>query len=88
MIRFNAFGDDQQAARNWFNTYEPTEQRIETFDGLDYVASYGDLINAFGTNGRRRFWRQSRRHADRGGLGRSSEQTGRRRQHRGNAEPG
>ena len=26
------------------------EGRTTTFDGLDYIASYGDLINAFGAN--------------------------------------
>jgi hypothetical protein len=46
-----AFGTNQQAAQNWFNTSEPTEQRVETFDGLDYVASYADLINAFKSAG-------------------------------------
>jgi hypothetical protein len=46
-----AFGLDQQAMQNWYNTHEPTEQRIETFDGLDYVASYPDLINAFASAG-------------------------------------
>jgi hypothetical protein len=47
----NAFGTNQQAAQNWYNTYEPIENRVETFDGLDYVASYGDLINAFKSAG-------------------------------------
>ena len=37
--------------QNWYNTREPIENRGETFDGLDYVASYGDLINAFGAAG-------------------------------------
>jgi ELWxxDGT repeat protein len=44
----NAFGTNQQAAQNWYNTREPN--RAETFDGLDYVASYGDLIHALGAN--------------------------------------
>ena len=35
----NAAGTNQQAAQNWYNTQEPIEQRIETFDGLAYVAS-------------------------------------------------
>ena len=30
---------------------EPIENRAETFDGLDYVASYSDLINAFKSDG-------------------------------------
>jgi V8-like Glu-specific endopeptidase len=47
----NAFGTNQQAAGNWYNTREPTEQRVGIFDGLDYVASYPDLINAFGSAG-------------------------------------
>ena len=46
-----AFGLNQQAMQNWYNTYEPTERRIETFDGLDYVASYADLIKAFAADG-------------------------------------
>ena len=47
----NAFGTNQQAAQNWYNTYQPAEQRVETFDGLDYIASYGDLISAFKSAG-------------------------------------
>jgi V8-like Glu-specific endopeptidase len=47
----NAFGTNQQAAQNWYNTYQPAEQRVEIFDGLDYVASYSDLINAFKSAG-------------------------------------
>jgi uncharacterized repeat protein (TIGR03803 family) len=47
----NAFGTNQQAAQNWYNTHEPIEQRAETFDGLDYVASYSDLIGAFKSAG-------------------------------------
>jgi hypothetical protein len=47
----NAFGTNQQAAQNWYNTREPIEQWVGTFDGLDYVASYGDLINAFKSAG-------------------------------------
>jgi hypothetical protein len=43
----HAFGIDQQAMQNWYNRYEPIERRIETFDGLDYIASYGDLIAAY-----------------------------------------
>ena len=46
-----AFGANQQAAQNWYNTNEPIEQRPETFDGLDYVASYNDLINAYASAG-------------------------------------
>jgi phosphoesterase family protein len=42
-----AFGMNQQAMQDWYSRYEPTERRVETFDGLDYIASYGDLINAF-----------------------------------------
>jgi hypothetical protein len=47
----NAFGTNQPAAQNWYNTQEPIEQRVGIFDGLDYVASYGDLINAFKSAG-------------------------------------
>jgi hypothetical protein len=46
-----AFGTNQTAMQNWYNTYEPIENRVETFDGLDYVASYPDLIAAFGAAG-------------------------------------
>ena len=46
-----AFGLNQQAMQNWYSAQEPIERRVETFDGLDYVASYGDLINAFGSAG-------------------------------------
>jgi hypothetical protein len=46
-----AFGLNQQAMQTWYNTSEPTEQRIETFDGLEYVASYKDLIKAFAADG-------------------------------------
>jgi hypothetical protein len=42
-----AFGTDQQAMQAWYSANEPREQRVETFDGLDYIASYGDLISAF-----------------------------------------
>jgi len=45
------FGLNQQAMQNWYNTYEPIEQRVETFDGLVYIASYSDLIDAFGSAG-------------------------------------
>ena len=41
-----AFGLNQQEMQNWYNTSEPTERRIETFDGLDYVASSPALIKA------------------------------------------
>ncbi|MET4261100.1 hypothetical protein ABIC09_006067 [Bradyrhizobium sp. S3.12.5] len=43
----HAFGSNFAAMQNWFHTYEATEQRVETFDGLDYIASFQDLINAF-----------------------------------------
>ena len=46
-----AFGVNQQAMQEWYNANEPNEKRIETFDGLDYIASYGDLINAFRSGG-------------------------------------
>jgi hypothetical protein len=47
----HAFGVNQAAMQGWYNANEPSERRIETFDGLDYIASYGDLINAFRSAG-------------------------------------
>jgi hypothetical protein len=47
----HAFGMDQQMMQTWYNVNQPGERRPETFDGLDYVASYGDLINAFRSAG-------------------------------------
>jgi hypothetical protein len=47
----HAFGLNQQAMQSWYNANEPSERRIETFDGLDYIASYGDLIDAFRSAG-------------------------------------
>ncbi|MEA2834718.1 MAG: serralysin [Methylobacteriaceae bacterium] len=46
-----AFGGNQQSMQNWYNANEAREQRVETFDGLDYIASYGDLVNAFASAG-------------------------------------
>jgi hypothetical protein len=46
-----AFGTNQQSMQNWYNVYEPTERRVETFDGLDYIASYNDLIGAYRSAG-------------------------------------
>jgi hypothetical protein len=46
-----AFGFNQHAMQNWYNTYEPTEKRAETFDGLDYVASNPGLISAYASAG-------------------------------------
>src|SRR5262249_30746981 len=46
-----AFGTNFQAAQGWYNTQEATEKRVASFDGLDYVASYGDLTNAFASAG-------------------------------------
>ena len=43
----NAFRTNEQAMQNWYAAYEPSEQRPDTFDGLDYIASYSDLLNAF-----------------------------------------
>jgi hypothetical protein len=48
------FGMNQQAMQSWYNAREPIENRPATFDGLEYVASYGDLINAFGHAGSER----------------------------------
>jgi hypothetical protein len=47
----HAFGMDHQIMQTWYNVNQPGERRAETFDGLDYVASYGDLINAFRSAG-------------------------------------
>jgi len=33
--------------QSWYAARQSIEQRADTFDGLDYVASYSDLINAF-----------------------------------------
>jgi hypothetical protein len=46
-----AFGTNQQSTQNWYNQYEPAERRVETFDGLDYIASHSDLINAYASAG-------------------------------------
>ena len=46
-----AFGTNQQEMQNWCVTHEAIEQRADTFDGLDYVASYSDLSNAFKNSG-------------------------------------
>jgi microcystin-dependent protein len=46
-----AFGTNTQAMQNWFNANEPSEQRPDTFDGLDYIASYSDLISAYKSAG-------------------------------------
>ena len=42
-----AFGDNQKAMQNWYNTQGPLELRVASFNGLDYIASYTDLIAAF-----------------------------------------
>lgn len=42
-----AFGLNGAGMQNWLATYQPVEHRVETFDGLDYVASYADLVAAF-----------------------------------------
>jgi hypothetical protein len=47
----HAFGVNQQAMQDWYTYNEPGERRIETFDGLDYIASYSDLIDAFRSGG-------------------------------------
>ncbi len=46
-----AFGLNQQSMQTWYNDNEARERRIESFDGLDYIASYGDLIAAFRSAG-------------------------------------
>lgn len=47
----HAFGINTPAMQNWYNTQQPIEKRSYTFDGLDYVASYSDLIGAFRSAG-------------------------------------
>lgn len=47
----NAFGTNAQAMQSWFASREPIEHRPDIFDGLDYIASYGDLINYFKSAG-------------------------------------
>ncbi|MGY2937427.1 Ca2+-binding RTX toxin-like protein [Bradyrhizobium sp. GM6.1] len=42
----SAYGMNQTAMQAWYNENEPTEKRVANFDGLDYVASYPDLIAA------------------------------------------
>lgn len=42
-----AFGNNQNAMQTWYQTFQPIEHRVGTFDGLDYIASYSDLIAAF-----------------------------------------
>jgi hypothetical protein len=46
-----AFGTNRAAMQNWYDVREPIENRVETFDGLDYIASFRDLISAFGGAG-------------------------------------
>lgn len=47
----SAFGPNAQAMQNWVNTYEPQEKRADTFDGLDYIASYNDLTQVYKSAG-------------------------------------
>ena len=42
-----ALGTNVAAAQNWYQAHEPILHLPDTFDGLDYVASYRNLINAF-----------------------------------------
>jgi len=42
-----AFGTNRAAMQQWLNIHQPLENRVETFDGLHYVASYSDLMAAF-----------------------------------------
>jgi hypothetical protein len=46
-----AFGTNTPAMQNWYNVQQPIEHRADTFDGLDYIASYSDLITAFKSAG-------------------------------------
>lgn len=43
----HAFGLDGAAMQAWLAVYQPVEHRVGIFDGLDYIASYGDLVAAF-----------------------------------------
>ena len=45
-----AFGADGAAGLNHFAAAGYAEGRSVTFDGLEYIASYGDLVNALGPN--------------------------------------
>ncbi|MGO4567250.1 hypothetical protein AB4Z52_19745 [Rhizobium sp. 2YAF20] len=45
------FGNNSQAMQNWYNNSEPTEHRTDTFDGLDYIASYADLTVGYRSAG-------------------------------------
>jgi hypothetical protein len=47
----HAFGTNQQSMQTWYNANEPSERRVGNFDGLDYVASYADLITAYRSAG-------------------------------------
>jgi hypothetical protein len=46
----NAFGPNKDAGYQHFATQGLFEGRTTSFDGLEYIASYGDLIKAFGAN--------------------------------------
>jgi len=43
-------GANEQAGAEHFIDYGYKEGRTTTFDGLDYIANYADLMNAFGAN--------------------------------------
>jgi len=47
----HAFGTNQSQMQAWYNANEPSERRVANFDGLDYVASYADLITAYRSAG-------------------------------------
>jgi hypothetical protein len=46
-----AFGSNMQAMSAWYSTFEPLEHRVAAFDGLDYIASYRDLIQVLAPPG-------------------------------------
>ena len=46
----NAFGVNADLGASHYIQNGRFEGRTTTFDGLEYIASYGDLINAFGAN--------------------------------------
>lgn len=46
-----AFGTQMQSMQGWYNANQAAEKRANTFDGLDYVASYSNLIAQYASAG-------------------------------------
>ena len=42
-----AYGNNQKAMQDWYNKNQPVEHRVASFNGLDYIASYTDLIAGY-----------------------------------------